>query len=451
MNLNKGARLVVCLFVCFLFARPPACSQQGFRLPTNKKRDVVPFELVNNLVIVPVTLNGTKLSFLLDTGVDTTVLFSIDEIDTLKLRSSQKIKIKGLGAESAIDAYLSRNNVLEVGLARDNDHGLYMVVSKEINFSRRMGIPVHGILGYDFFSRFVVDINYQRKKVTFYAPDKYSERSCRKCTEILLSFFRNKPYVSAAVGDGNEEQQALLLLDSGSSDGLWLFDEQGFIREEPVNYFRDFLGLGLSGRIFGKRTKIPFFELSDFKLTGVGTSIPDSEYVSGTRTLSSRDGSIGGAILKRFRLVLDYGNSRILLKPNTFFSDPFYYNMSGLVLEHDGLVPIREVAYFNINPVRMAAARKEASGIFDVYKAPTLEFLLAKRYVVAEIREGSVAKKAGVKRGDEVVSINGRPAYKYKLYELNELFSSREGRVINLKIKRNGAFLKMKFRLEKIL
>ena len=111
MKLNKGARLAVCLFVCFLFARPPACSQQGFRLPTNKKRDVIPFELVNNLVIVPVTLNGTKLSFLLDTGVDTTVLFSIDEIDTLKLRSSQKIKIKGLGAESAIDAYLSRHNV----------------------------------------------------------------------------------------------------------------------------------------------------------------------------------------------------------------------------------------------------------------------------------------------------------------------------------------------------
>jgi hypothetical protein len=207
----------------------------------------------------------------------------------------------------------------------------------------------------------------------------------------------------------------------------------------------------LSGNIFGKRTKVPLLELSSFRLREVGTSVPDSLHIDDSRILSARDGSLGGAVLKRFRILLDYQNSRMVIKPNSHLRDPFYYNMSGLVLEHDGLIPVREVAYFNINPVKMASERKEASGIFDVYKAPTLEYFLAPRFVVVSVRPESPADLVEIKQGDEVVSINGKPSYKYKLYEMNALFSSQAGKTISFRIKRNGILLKKKITLKKVL
>jgi hypothetical protein len=231
MKINRGIWFSICLFVYFLFPRSPAFSQEGFKLPSDQKRDVIPFELVNNLVIIPVTLNGTRLSFLLDTGVDSTVLFSLDDLDSLALKDSRKVRLRGLGPDGTIDAYLSNNNELKVGEAVDSSHGLFIVLNRDINFSSRMGVPVHGILGYDFFSCFVVDLNYQSGRMIIHSPKYVKERSCRKCKELPLEFYRNKPYIKAGVGTDSALREVLLLVDSGSSDGLWLFDPGELIKE----------------------------------------------------------------------------------------------------------------------------------------------------------------------------------------------------------------------------
>ncbi|NNJ81161.1 MAG: PDZ domain-containing protein, partial [Flavobacteriaceae bacterium] len=244
---------------------------------------------------------------------------------------------------------------------------------------------------------------------------------------------------------------ALLLIDTGSSDGLWLFDEEDFITENPKNYFKDFLGLGLSGNIFGLRSKIRRLALNSFQFEKVTTSFPDSNTVRNIRSLPQRKGSLGSEVLRRFTVIMDYRKKTMILKKNSRFDDPFYYNMAGLTLEHDGLIPVKEVDYFKIDPVTMATEKREASAIFDVYKSPTLQFFLAPKYVVAEVREGSPAALVGVMKGDEVVRINGKASYKYKLYEVINLFSSKAGRTISLDILRNGILQKKKFVLREVL
>ena len=107
--------------------------------------------------------------------------------------------------------------------------------------------------------------------------------------------------------------------------------------------------------------------------------------------------------------------------------------------------------YFKINPVTMTKERREATAIFDVYKSPTLQFFLAPKYVVAEVRPDSPAEKVGIMKGDEVVKINGKASFKYKLYELVSLFSSKAGRTIHLEISRNGIMQKKKFVLREVL
>ena len=51
-------------------------SQRDFRIIDAKKSAVVPFKLINNLIVIPVEINGVELSFLLDTGVSKPIIFN---------------------------------------------------------------------------------------------------------------------------------------------------------------------------------------------------------------------------------------------------------------------------------------------------------------------------------------------------------------------------------------
>lgn len=428
-----------------------ATAQNGFQLPESVNRDKIAFELVNNLVIVPVEINGTELSFLLDTGVNSTLLFSVEELDSVQLKNAKPVKLRGLGEGGDIDAIVSDGNTVKVGKALDTDHRIYMVIESEINFSTRMGLPIHGIIGFDLFRDFVIKTDYTSKRLTLYRPESFQRKRCKNCVEIPLQFYNRKPFLDIRVESAMHETDALVLLDTGSSDGLWLFDEDGFISENPKNYFNDFLGLGLSGNIYGKRTKIRKLNIDAFQLEKVTASFPDSNTVKNIKSLPERMGSLGSEVLRRFTVIMNYRGQTMTLKKNNRFSDPFYYNMAGLTLEHDGLIPVREVDYFKIDPVTMTKERREATAIFDVYKSPTLQFFLAPKFVVAEVRPGSPADMAGLMKGDEVVKINGKASFKYKLYEVVSLFSSKAGRTIYLEISRNGITQKKKFVLREVL
>ena len=72
------------------------------------------------------------------------------------------------------------------------------------------------------------------------------------------------------------------------------------------------------------------------------------------------------------------------------------------------------------------------------------------KYIVADVREGSPAALAGVQKGDEVITINGKPCYEYKLYELIKMFSTDEGKRISMELKRGAHFNKVKFFLKSV-
>ena len=127
---------------------------------------------------------------------------------------------------------------------------VYIIFDQSLNFSQRMGIPVHGILGNGFFKNFIVKINYITEKITIYRPEDYIYKNCGTCEDLDIAFENDKPFISLTADRGNETSELTLLVDSGSSDAMWLFETEGFIEENPKNYFEDFLGLGLSGNIF---------------------------------------------------------------------------------------------------------------------------------------------------------------------------------------------------------
>ena len=448
MKLSRITTLISLFFALFIGFQ--GLCQRDFFLPRDVYKDKIDFELINNLVVVPVTINGTPLTFLLDTGVKTTILFGLAQTDSVEMKNVSPIKIRGLGSGGNVEALRSDQNTFRIGKAIDRSHTIYIVFDESLNFSPRMGVPIHGILGYDFFSSFVVETNYSSKKLRIYNPDYYDKKSCNSCEVYDLTFYNDKPHAKFVLDGLKGTEEALLLIDSGSSDALWLFDEEMVVTEEPKNYFEDFLGLGLSGNIYGKRSRIEELSIGEWDLEDVNTAIPDEAALGGFRMLVGRKGSLGGNVLKRFHVVMNYQAKQMILKKNSQFNEPFYYNMSGLTLEHGNVDLVESNKKVINNPLSYSESDVNKFA-FGIIRTSEFSFRLAPAVVVAEVREGSPADLAGIYKGDEIKMINGKNAHEYELYELIDLFSSKVGRRINMEIERNGITMKKQFVLKKLI
>jgi len=441
----------LCMLCFFAFGvHFTAIGQDGFRLPEGKKKDRISFNLVNNLAVVPVEINGKKLSFLLDTGVNSTLLFSLDSSDSLQIKNANPVTIRGLGEGGDIEALKSNHNKLQVGAAVDYNHEVYVIFDQDINFSPRMGVPVHGVLGFDFFKDFIVKTDYDSEIITIFDPKLYKPKRCKGCETFDITFVKNKPYIKNTVSAFGKEHEVTLLIDSGASDALWLFDEGFGITDTPKNYFSDFLGLGLSGGVYGKRSKVAEVSLGSFKFKDVNVAYPDSLSLRNLKVTGARNGTLGSDILRRFTVIMDYPSRKITLKKNAFFKMPFHYNMSGIIIEHSGMVPIKAVRSSNSESIRLDR-NKDATGTVNIDVNPLFTFFLTPKFVVAELRKDSPADAAGIQVGDEVLSINGKPFYKWKLAEINSFFSSKIGRKVVMQILRNGVKIKKRFTLKKVL
>nr|WP_247672621.1 aspartyl protease family protein [Aquimarina sp. MMG016] len=435
-----------------MFLNVTVLAQGSFKLPNGVKKDKIKFELANNLVIIPVNLNGVDLSFILDTGVNSTIIFSAEDRDSLELRNATKIYLRGLGKGGAVEAVKSVGNDLKIGQSRSRNHTVYLVFDETINFSPQMGFPIHGVIGYDFFKDFILDISYSNRVIKINKPGFYTYKKCRKCYRTKLRFPDNKrPYMDVKHMSKNGQVNLNMLIDSGSGSALWLFENEELGIKVPENSFEDYLGKGFSGNIYGRRSKINSLVIGDFVLRNVTTSFPDSINLKRIST-KDRQGSIGGSILRRFNLIVDYPNKKISFKKNGYFDKPFFYNMSGLTIQHNGIridedyVKRREDNSYEVKNVTI---KKDAVS-FD-RELSSFTYSLQPKYEILDIRPNSPAEIAGLKKGDIVLEVNGKKAHYYKLSDLNDLFYSEEGKKIRIKIERLGVQMKYTFFLKKVI
>ena len=70
--MNKNIIFTFLFLCCGYFG----FSQDKFVIQNRKGVDKVKFRLINNLIIIPVEVNGVTLSFLLDTGVSKPIIFN---------------------------------------------------------------------------------------------------------------------------------------------------------------------------------------------------------------------------------------------------------------------------------------------------------------------------------------------------------------------------------------
>ena len=425
----------------------PTMAQDDFLLENHRKKAVIPFKLINNLVFIPVKVNGVELNFLLDSGVEETIMFSMEDKKEVSFKNIQKIKLRGLGSEEEIEGLKSTNNILEMNGLKSTNHLVFIILDQGFNLSSHIGIPVNGIIGYKFFKNNIVEINYRKKKVIVHSNnEKTRDNLERKNKVIPITIEKSKPYLYATAIVNENKVPSKLLIDIGNSDSFWIFENDKI--KLPEKNFPDFLGKGFSGDIEGHRAKVSKFYLADFEFKNPIVAFPDSSSIKNVKMVTGRIGSVGGEILKRFRVVLDYADKKIYLKPNNKFKDPFTYNKSGITIQHNGLQWVQETVHFemvNILHVGDEGSRQNAKNREQDFK---YKFQLKPIFEIVNVRKNSAAEKCGLKKGDIVISINHHRPYRYSLEQINQLLKSEDDVWINLEIERNSVLLKLRFKLE---
>lgn len=424
----------------FLFLSLQLSGQKDeYRIKDDKRATKVNFELFNNLIILPVEVNGVELKFLLDSGVDKTILFSFEEVDSLMLKNSKFIKVKGLGNSERYSAYRSSGNKVRIKDVINPKADVYVVFDQENYLTSSIGTVINGVIGYDLLKDLVIRLNYQQKNMKFYTPSRF-KRPLWFFNERSISLINNKPHIQASYRDEElGSEQGRFLIDTGSSDAVWLYRKDSM--ELPDKKFKDNLGFGFRGIITGYRSKVDQFELAEHRFEDANVSFPDLE----DELMEKRVGSIGNNILRRFRVFLSYPDNRIYLNSNSSLDDDFNYDKSGLLLRYDGLSIIEKKVPLTVS-VRTSGDKDYGSA--DKEENFKTIYEIKKKVKVAEVRKGSPAQKAGIMPNDIIVRLQGKTINSYDLKEVREILSNEEGTSINMKINRKAEILNVEFKLK---
>ncbi|MCZ8353745.1 MAG: aspartyl protease family protein [Cyclobacteriaceae bacterium] len=391
-----------------------AQAQLGFQLLDNKKRVDIPIEIYNNLVVVPVVINNTlPLKFIVDTGVRTAILTDKVYTDFLNLTYNRKYTIAGAGEFKLVEAYVTNGVDIVLPGIKGQGHSMLVLEEDYLKLANYLGTNVHGIIGYELFSRFVVKIDYERRVMTVMQPEKL--KLSRKYKTIPIKVEDTKPYVEVWIEQANNTKKKVkLMIDSGASHSLLLnplSDKEIIVPDSAESCV---VGHGLGGDIRGKSGRLKNLELGNFNLGNVIVNYPDQNSYMDTLKAGNifRNGTMGGDMLSRFTVVFNFSNETISLKKNNTFKKGFYYSLSGLSL--------------------MAKGRNLTE------------------FFVSDVRKKSPSAKVDIRVGDEIISVNNLSAAELKLEIINGILNKKEGKTITLVIRRKGEILQKRFKLQKL-
>lgn len=381
-------------------------------MPEGQKTVEIEFEEINNLIVIPITINRfLTLKFILDTGVETAILTEKLFADILDVNYLREITVAGPGIADSVEVYATNEMTfyLPGGLVGKN---MNMLVLKDdyLQLSENMGDEIYGIIGYDIFSRFVVEIDYDAQRLRLHDPNSFKPK--RRHSAIPLEIRKSKPFLKTSISQNDGMNSIDIMVDTGASHAALLDfedDQNTFSGEKIITR----LGRGIGGEIPGYLSRLETLSIAEFEFEEVLFSAPFDGVYNKAIKRGSKYGTIGGELLHRFNVTIDYSHEKMYLKKSDRYKETFEYDMSGMTLNAKGI------------------------------SLDSLE--------VVNVKEGSPADLADIRVDDVVLVVNSRNLINSKLSEINALLRRKEGIKIRCKLLRDGQVIKKTFFLERMI
>jgi Aspartyl protease len=358
-----------------------ACSRPAYRLG----QDVtIPFDVANNNVYVRVSVErSAPLWFILDTG-DKYALVDVATAQSLGLELTDAAGVHGASG-TRVPARRVPNARFSIVGFEGFSQPLFLALPLD-ELATATGHDVAGILGYDFLSQFVVEIDYVAHTITLHDTARFQYHGTGESIPITFDAFEHPCASGTLTLEGRAPIDGAFVLDIGMSDAVTLHspfvDREHLLPPVSTRIARPG-GHGVGGPVgttaFGR---IEALTLGHFT---IGHPVVGySQATDGPFASANAAGTIGADILRRFNVILDYGHSRVILEPNATLTEPLEYSMSGLLL----------------------------SGRGRDHRTLTVD----------SVFEHTPASDAGIRGGDVLAAVDGRAAAMYTLSDIRQLF-----------------------------
>lgn len=334
----------------------------------------IPFDLINNHVYIEAEVDGQPARFLVDTGAINLLIPTAAK--RLGLITTGRLSVHGAG-DNASDLGLAQARHLRIGGAHLANPVFHIIdLGQQIN---SMGVPHDGFIGYETFLRFVTTFDYGARVLSFTRPGHYQPPA----NAVVLPFEQDD---RAPVLNGELDGIPLRLwLDTGSRNSLSLSSpfvrthgllEKYHASEEAV------LGWGLGGPGRARPARLGVLRMGSIEVTGLVGDLSTTD--KGALALADYGAILGGGVLRRFSMGIDYDAKRLYLVPNAESPQADGFDRGGLWLQ----------------------AEQDALRVADV--APS-----------------SAGARAGLRRDDRIVMISGEPIATRRLADLRALLRER--------------------------
>ncbi len=308
---------------------------------------VLPFEVVDRVVYVQGTIGDSRpLWFLISSGSAGSAL---DAAVARELGIDRGATLKLGGAEVPI----AKLALLDFDTAEDQG-----------------GHTIDGVIGYDLFKRYVVEVDYYGQIVRLHDPATY--RADPRAASLPMRIDKGQAYVGAKVRfAGRSPISREYRLDTGLGGAI--VDEAVMTAGSPK--------LQIAGDGFS-------LTLARTRSVGLGP------FTFAGANAFNGEPSVGGELLRRFTAVFDYSRGRLGLLPNRHFNDVFCFEMLG---------------------VELSVARADKGMRIDA------------------IYKGSTAEKTGLKIGDIIVAIDGKATSALPLGQVRMMFGQQNSYVLTVR------------------
>ncbi len=393
----KPGNLFIISFIVMMLVHSSNCFAQHFEITNNKKKTTVPFKIKRNLIVVEMKVNNKgPYNFIVDSGAGLLLITDPDIIDTLNLQSKRIIRVSGITSNESYEAIVPEPQSFEFGDLKSVQVTPAILKEDYFGISNYAGIKIHGLLGYEFFSKLKVKIDFNDSLMTVYSGKKHP--SYNKYQKIPIEIEQKKSFVTANINFYNGTScECKLVVDIGAGHGLSL--ENSDVKLWPAQpRISANLGRGLTGEIRGEISRVKSIKLGRHELNNPISAFPNNLH-SSTLNLA-RDGNLGIDILKRFHIVLDYQNKNMYIKSRISLKKPFEHDMSGLEYYVD-----------NENTGAIFVSRVEPGSPGDIY---------------------------GILVDDQLLTVNLMPVSKLGVEKLDDMFKSGSGKNLLLEVFRNN-------------
>jgi hypothetical protein len=370
------------------FAKP-AEHLNDYSIAGGATETTVPFRLLNNHIYADVSVNGSApMTFIFDTGGHTILSPATAKALGIAAQGSQT---SSGGGDALAQSGIAMARVITLGGVTLTNQPLSVLQTSPDGVE---GVDQAGMLGYELFARFVTRIDYGHHTMTFIDKKRFDPAGAG--TPVPIRFYHQFPEVLGSY-DGIP---ARLGIDTGSRMALMLtapFARDHDLQAKVSRGTQAMMGWGVGGASYGYAFRGGSLKIGDVPVDHPLTEIATDK--GGAGASAAFPNNVGGGVLKRFVVTLDYDHATMYLKP-----------VEGAVADLDTFD--RSGIWIN--------AVDDGFKIFDVTR-------------------NSPAETAGLLKDDIITAVDGKPASGIPLYELRaRLRGDAPGTVVTFTVKRGG-------------